>query len=150
MDRVPESRRTWVRMVILRGDHPVRRFQQATRKEQTYGLIVVCRELLLAARAARAAGVLGISSLLVSLLLPGAPMALVPLGGVLLLAALLLFAVARSRRRALRRLICAQALTFAQLALVKRIARGSVLSGFRRPTSTPRGSHRALNEGENY
>jgi len=56
MDSLTYRRKQWVREVILRGDDPVKRFRQAGRKEQIYGLAVVAREGVLAERVASFCG----------------------------------------------------------------------------------------------
>lgn len=122
--------RWWIREMILRGDNPVRRFQQASRKAQVYGLAVVVREGVVAARVAIVSGVPGVALVLSSLLLLGFSAPLLIAGGALSFVALIAALVAWRRSRAIQRLYNAQVFTAEHLAVGKRISGGGSLSAF--------------------
>ena len=104
MNPLTEDDKWWIREMILHGDNPVKRFQQAPTEQQNYGLATLGHEAARSGRMATAGAGFGGAFLLAGPFWPGSPIPLVVLGGLFLLMALIAATRSWTRRRALRRL----------------------------------------------
>lgn len=117
MNPLTEHDKWWIREMILRGDNPVKRFQQATTEQQNYGLATLGHEAARSWRMASVSSGFGGALLLVSPFWPGPPIPLMVFGVLLLVMALIAGTRCWGRRRALRRLLKAGVLSPEQLTL---------------------------------